>query len=274
LAARADNAAGSPRMCVQLSWNGGASWTSAKATATLGASTTTFTLGGASDTWGRTWSAAEMADASFRLRVINVSSSTSRDFFLDWIGVRVHTVAAVAATLSAVSFSPTAVTGGSPSTGTVTLSGAAPSGGAVVSLASSNMNVASVPASVTVAAGAASANFTSQTQAVSTNTSVTISATYGGITKPATLSVNAQAADTVAIQRAEYTNRELRVEATSTSANVTLQVFVAATNQLIGTLTNEGGGRYRGSFSLSSNPQSITVRSSLGGSATTSVEAK
>jgi hypothetical protein len=82
--------------------------------------------------------------------------------------------------------------------------------------------------------------------------------------------------DTVAIQLAEYTsgNQQLRVEATSSSASATMQVFVTSTNQLIGTLRNEGGGRYRGDFSWPSNPQNITVRSSLGGSATRTVTVK
>jgi hypothetical protein len=81
------------------------------------------------------------------------------------------------------------------------------------------------------------------------------------------------AADTVTISRAEYStgNRELRVEATSTSSSAVLRVYVTATNQLIGTLNNDGGGRYSGRFSLSSNPQNITVRSSLGGSASRNV---
>jgi hypothetical protein len=35
LDARVDSTSGSPRMCVQLSWNGGASWTAAQATPTL-----------------------------------------------------------------------------------------------------------------------------------------------------------------------------------------------------------------------------------------------
>jgi hypothetical protein len=77
-------------MCVQLSWDGGATWTAAKATGTLGTSLATFTLGGASDRWGRTWSAADLANATFRLRVINVARSTSRDFYLDWVAVRPH----------------------------------------------------------------------------------------------------------------------------------------------------------------------------------------
>jgi hypothetical protein len=77
------------------------------------------------------------------------------------------------------------------------------------------------------------------------------------------------ATDSVSIQLAEYDsgNRRLRVEATGSNANATLQVYVTSTNTLIGTLSNEGGGRYRGDFSWSTNPQNITVRSSLGGSA-------
>ena len=61
--------------------------------------------------------------------------------------------------LVGVSVNPTAVTGAANSTGTVTLSAAAPAGGAVVALTSSNTNAATVPASVTVAAGATTKTF-------------------------------------------------------------------------------------------------------------------
>src|SRR5437588_671714 len=81
--------------------------------------------------------------------------------------------------LSSVTLTPTTVNGGVPSTGLVTLSGAAPSGGAVVTLSSSNTSVATVPASVTVPAGASSARFPVATTAVSSQTAVTISASYG-----------------------------------------------------------------------------------------------
>src|SRR5207245_10929478 len=80
-------------------------------------------------------------------------------------------------------------TGGSSSTGTVTLSGPAPSGGAVVSLAIKNPGVASVPASVTVPGNATSATFTVSTSPVSTTTSVTISGSYNGTTLSASLTV-------------------------------------------------------------------------------------
>ena len=65
----------------------------------------------------------------------------------------------VVATLASVSLNPASVVGGASSTGTVTLSSAAPAGGAVVALASSNMSAApTVPGSVTVAAGATTAD--------------------------------------------------------------------------------------------------------------------
>ncbi|MCZ7569741.1 MAG: hypothetical protein M5U01_14325 [Ardenticatenaceae bacterium] len=83
-------------------------------------------------------------------------------------------------------------------------------------------------------------------------------------------------ADSVSITRAEYTvsKQQLRVEATSTSSTATLRVYVTATGALIGTLQNNGSGRYSGQFNWATNPQQITVRSSLGGSATQTVVLK
>ncbi len=96
-------------------------------------------------------------------------------------------------TLASLSLSPASVTGGSSSQGTVTLSSAAPSGGAVVTLSSSNTAAATVPASVTVSAGATSLTFTVTTQTVSSSTSTTISGTLG-VSRSATLTVNASTA--------------------------------------------------------------------------------
>ncbi|HJS24111.1 MAG TPA: hypothetical protein VJ751_07145 [Pyrinomonadaceae bacterium] len=93
------------------------------------------------------------------------------------------------ASLSAVSVSPTSVAGGTTAQGTIKLTGGAPSGGAVVTLSSANTSVVSVPASVTVAAGASSATFGVKTSTVATNTGVTITATYGGVSRTTTLTV-------------------------------------------------------------------------------------
>jgi hypothetical protein len=116
------------------------------------------------------------------------------------------------------------------------------------------------------------------TNSVSSDTSVTISASDGNVTKSATLTVKALASSTdgVSIDKAEYDSgkKELRVEAKSTSSTATLKVYVSATDELIGTLSNNGGGKYSGQFSWPSNPQNITVKSSLGGSATKAVTLK
>jgi len=92
-------------------------------------------------------------------------------------------------TLASLTLSPTSVTGGNSSTGTVTLSGPAPTGGAQVVLSSNNTTAARVPSSVTVAAGATSASFTVSTSTVAASTTVTISAAYGGATRSDSLTV-------------------------------------------------------------------------------------
>jgi hypothetical protein len=182
----------------------------------------------------------------------------------------VHPVGGPTAAVSTLSLSPTSVTGGNSSTGTVTLTSAAPTGGTAVALSSGN-GAATVPASVTVPAGQTSATFTVSTASVTASTSATISATANGTTKTATLTINPVATDSVSISRAEYDSgkRVLRVEASSSSSSATLRAYVSSTNELIGTLS---GGK--GEFSWPTNPQSITVRSSLGGSATRTVTAK
>jgi len=100
------------------------------------------------------------------------------------------TVLSTAATLTDLTLNPTSVIGGASSTGTVKLSSGAPTGGAVINLSSSDTTVATVPATVTIPEGATTADFTINTNAVSTSTDVTISASYEGVTKEATLTVN------------------------------------------------------------------------------------
>ena len=97
------------------------------------------------------------------------------------------------AVLSAVSVSPTSVTGGASATGTVTLTAVAPTGGVVVTLSSSSTS-ATVPSSVTIAAGAAMATFTVSTTAVSSTATATLTATSGATSRTATLTVNGPAA--------------------------------------------------------------------------------
>ncbi len=92
-------------------------------------------------------------------------------------------------TVSSLQLNPSSVVGGAQSsTGTVTLSGPAPAGGAQVLLSSSNA-AATVPSSATVPAGATSATFPVNTSMVLVSTSADISASYNGTTRTATLTI-------------------------------------------------------------------------------------
>jgi hypothetical protein len=93
-----------------------------------------------------------------------------------------------AAALGSMSLSPASVTGGSGSTATVSLTAPAPSGGAVVTLASSSPSV-TVPADVPIAAGQSTATFPIATTTVSASTPVSVSGTWLGVTRSATLTV-------------------------------------------------------------------------------------
>jgi hypothetical protein len=269
LRARADSTSGAPRMCVQLSGDGGATWTAAKATSTLGTAPTTFTLGGATDTWGRTWNAGHFANASFRLRIINIASSTSRDFFLDAIAVRPHVTTPGPATLSALSVNPASAVGGSLSTGTVTLTAAAPSGGAVVSLSSANAAV-SVPANVTIAAGATTATFSASTSPVAVSTPVAITATHAGVTRAATLTVN-PASQTATLTVTATGRSGERVTSSPAGINVTVGTtgsgsFPAGTSITL-SVTNGRDAIWSGACSSNGN-KTRTCTFTLNGNAT------
>ena len=90
LNSKVDSTTGSPRFCVQLSWDGGTTWTTAITSGTLSTAETMYTLGGVTNTWGRTWTNTDFDNANFRVRLVMVASSTSRDFSLDWVGVQVR----------------------------------------------------------------------------------------------------------------------------------------------------------------------------------------
>jgi hypothetical protein len=69
------------------------------------------------------------------------------------------------------------------------LANAAPSGGALVTLASDNSLIAKVPATVTVAGGSRTGTFLIDTSTVTTSTTVRITASYSGLSMSATLTV-------------------------------------------------------------------------------------
>jgi hypothetical protein len=98
-----------------------------------------------------------------------------------------------AAALTGLSVSPTSVTGGNGSTGTVTVSGNIPAGGITIQL-SDNSAFASVPASVNVPQGQTSATFPISTSAVTSTQVAQITATFEGVNRNANLTINPEAA--------------------------------------------------------------------------------
>ena len=163
-------------------------------------------LDGAAPTGGTTvtLSSANSAIVSLPLQAVVPAGATSVNVDAVTSAVATDTDVAITATLgtvskpvtltivapvaSGVSVSPTSVLGGASATGTVTLSGPAPAGGRIVDL-SSNLAAASVPASVTVAAGASTATFTVATTLIQTNAIATLSATNNGVTVTTSLTV-------------------------------------------------------------------------------------
>jgi len=75
---------------VQLSWDGGESWTVTKATPRLElGGYAVYEVGGASDKWGRAWNVGDFSAENFRLRIVAVREFGSGSIMLDALQVRV-----------------------------------------------------------------------------------------------------------------------------------------------------------------------------------------
>lgn len=87
-----DDTVNSPFTAIRLSWDGGSTWTAVKSQTLTAITEITYTYGGSTDNWGRTWSVSELSDANFRLQVINgdtKNQNSLRDFSLDYIPVSI-----------------------------------------------------------------------------------------------------------------------------------------------------------------------------------------
>ena len=90
---------------------------------------------------------------------------------------------------SSLAITPSSIQGQGQPQATVTLASAAPDGGALVVMTTSNSTVARVPATVTVAAGSRNTTFPVDTSTVLAATPVTITASYAGSAMASTLTV-------------------------------------------------------------------------------------
>ncbi|MEE8391045.1 MAG: hypothetical protein V3S14_09655, partial [Anaerolineae bacterium] len=80
---------GNSTLGVDLSWDGGASWTVPQVDSQDSITEHTAILGAVDDMWNRTWLPDEFSNTNFRVRVHSFSSMDDRDFYLDWVPVRV-----------------------------------------------------------------------------------------------------------------------------------------------------------------------------------------
>jgi hypothetical protein len=107
-------------------------------------------------------------------------------------------------TVATLVLDPSNIGSQSRSIGTVTLTGPAPEGGALVGLSTTNRSVASVPATMTIPEGQTSGTFVIESTTVGTPTAVSIVASYGGVSNGATITVGPQPLK--AIIRLNYRN--------------------------------------------------------------------
>jgi hypothetical protein len=84
-----NNNGGTNNLCVDLSWNGGATWTAAKSYDMAVSTISTYNLGGATDTWGRTWTGANFSNANFQVRITDASSQPNKNYLLEYLAIQV-----------------------------------------------------------------------------------------------------------------------------------------------------------------------------------------
>lgn len=133
-------------------------------------------------------------DARWNNGVLNpaFASLSASDFEVVQLGWKPATVAPPV--LASLAVSPTSVIGGNAATGTVAL-GVASSSPVTVMLSSASA-AATVPSSVTIGSGATSASFAIGTAPVTLPTVTSLTASYSGMQRTATLTINPAAAPT------------------------------------------------------------------------------
>jgi hypothetical protein len=179
--------------------------------------------------------------------------------------------------LASLQLNPATVVEGSPVQGTITLTGPADTN-AVITLISSNSTMLTVPATVTVPAGAISVTFSANSLPVTGTVFVTASLNTDSQLASVQITAPLIPADTIKIIRAEEVlkTKMMNVQVTSTSSTASMQVTVdlSGLDVPIANLNNNGGGKYSAQFAVPINYQAIKVKSNLGGSASTTVTQK
>jgi hypothetical protein len=154
--------------------------------------------------------------------------------------------------LSGLTCTSGSLTGAGTDSCTVSLNAAAPTGGFIVSLASNNSAV-TVPATVTVAAGATSASFTATVSAVSTAQTVTLTASANSVAKTFALQLGA-GVPTLSINATSLAFGNVNVNTAATQSVTLSSTGTAAVTVSAATVTGSGFTVSGASFPLTLNP--------------------
>jgi formylglycine-generating enzyme required for sulfatase activity len=134
--------------------------------------------------------AAGQKTATFTVTTVPVSASAQTQIVGKYLGVvKTATLTVQAAGVSSLTLNPTSVNGGFLSTMTINLTGLAGPSGLVVALTSSNLNAATVPATVTVPSGTNTVDVVVTTKPVTATTTVTLTAKTSASSKTVVLTV-------------------------------------------------------------------------------------
>ena len=195
--------------------------------------------------------AAGSLTATFSATAASVSSSTAASVVASYSGnMAVASLTVLPPPVpSSLICSPASLLGGASSSCTITMTGAAPTGGLSVAL-SSSIAAAKTPASVTVPAGAASTTFSVTTSPVTTGQSAVITASSGGTSQTATLTLTASAAAPLS-------------GLLCTMPSVSGTPMMANSTSAACTVTTSSASAVAQTFNLSSSSAALTVPASV-----------
>lgn len=195
-------------------------------------------------------------------------------YYVDIFNGAVHGIS-YDAPLTSVTTANASVTGGNSVTGTAHLGLVAPAAGKIVQLSSSS-SYATVPATVIVASGATSSNFTINTTSPPSTVTATVTAKASGVTKTASLTINPGAAappklvsikfSPSTIPGGGYSRGVLSFVGTSTSP-ITINLSRSTTSIQIPATTTLPAGETHAYFNLTSSNVSAEKIATVSGTA-------
>ena len=197
--------------------------------------------------------------ATFTVTTTEVTGSSTATITATYAGATrtaTLTVSPPPATLDSLALSPQTVQGGVSASGTVTLTRAAPTGGALVTL-SSSIPSAVVTSSVTVASGATSATFAVTTTTVSTTEVATITASHGGVDRTAALTITALPPPPPTLSSVAM-SPATAVGGASSTGTVTLTGFALADGATVSLTSSSASASVPGSATVAAGSDSAT----------------